>query len=139
MKMDGEDSTAQSGLTHSGNNLDLKAKLALETTGKVSNASLAISGNIRDFADMVEHVAANEEEDGNHAASSPEVSVLNNWKNVRRGGDQRSDGTGDKGKGRCPLEPVYGTLDLRVRAAGKMTGEPASDLLSGGWPMKFLR
>lgn len=135
--MDGHDYSQK--LTHSGNNLDLKTKLALEATGKVSNASLAISRNIRDFSNMIEHVAANEEKNGNHAASSPEVSVLDNWKNVWRGRDQRSDGTGDKCESRCPLDPVNRTLDLRVRAAGKMASEPASDLLSCGRSMKFRR
>lgn len=45
-------------LTHSGNDLCLKTELVLETTSEVADSTLAIGSDVRDFADVVEHVSA---------------------------------------------------------------------------------
>lgn len=76
---------------------------------------------------MAEHVAADEEEDGNHASRSPEVAALNNWKNIWQSSDQNGDGTGQESDGRSPLQVIDRTLELGVRAAGKVTNKPGMD------------
>lgn len=72
-------------LTHGGDDLSFQPQLTLKATGKVSDPSFAVSGNVRNLANMVEHVSADEEEDGNHATSGPKVTALHNGKNVWRG------------------------------------------------------
>lgn len=113
--------------THGGDDLSLKPKLALETTSEVGDASFSISSNIGDLADVVEHVAADEEEDDNHASRSPQIAELDERKYIWRSGDCDSDSTGDESKGGCPFHVIDGTLELWVRPAGEATNKPSLD------------
>lgn len=76
--------------TNGSNDLCLETKLVLEAPGKVSDAALAVTGNVGDFSDVVEHVAGCEEENHDDADGGPEVAVLEEGEDV---------GTGDGGKG----------------------------------------
>jgi hypothetical protein len=88
---------------------------------------------------VVEHVATDEEEDGNHASGSPDVSTLDNGKNVWRSGNDNSDGTSDEGEQRRPLDPIDRASNFWVRTSWEMTGDPVSDLLSRGWARICIR
>jgi hypothetical protein len=63
-------------LTYSGDNLCLQSKLVLETTSKITYSTLAVTRNIRDLADMIEHVPAREEKNRNQADCGPKVAIL---------------------------------------------------------------
>jgi hypothetical protein len=58
------------------NNLTLKTILVAEATSKIAHTTLAITNNIRRLANVVEHVARREKQDGNKGDGSPEIAVL---------------------------------------------------------------
>lgn len=64
------------GLTQRGHDLGLQAKLLLETGRNVANSTSSIASDIRNLADVVEHVSAGKEQDGDEADGGPEVSAL---------------------------------------------------------------
>ena len=68
--------------THRSNNLRLKPILILKPASKVTYTSLAIRNHIRDFSNVVEHVSAREEENGNQADGGPSVPVLDHGQDV---------------------------------------------------------
>lgn len=111
-------------LTHSGDNLCLETELVLEATGEVADTTLAVGSNIRDLANVVEHVTAGEEQDHDQADSSPEVAVLDNGKDVGRGNSQECEDTDNRGGDGDDLNIVDRTLDRRVRRVGKMAAQP---------------
>ena len=86
-------------LTERCHNLRFQTKLGLETVGKVGNSTMAITGNIGNVANMVEHVSTCEEQDGDQADGSPNVSVLNDWQHIRRSSHQDSSCAEDNGNG----------------------------------------
>lgn len=51
-------------LTHCSHDLSLQPELVLKPSSKVADATFAVTRNIRDFPDMIEHVPAREEEYG---------------------------------------------------------------------------
>ena len=114
----------RSKLTHSGNDLCLETELVLEATGEVADTTLAISSNVRNLANVIEHVTAGEEQDHDQADGSPEVAVLDNGENVGRGNSQECEDTDNGGCDGDDLNIVDGTLDRRVRRVGKMAAQP---------------
>lgn len=118
------------GLTHCSNNLSLKTELVLETTGKVGDSALAVACDVGDLADVVEHVATGEEEDGDQADGGPEVAALDDGENVRSsngaGGDCSKNGHG----GGDDLDVVDGTNDRRSRTCD-MASEPGVNGFGG--------
>jgi hypothetical protein len=80
-------------LTHGSNNLSLETKLVLETTGKVRDSALAVACNVRNLADVVEHVATGEEEDGDQADGGPEVAALEDGQDVGGCDGEGGDGS----------------------------------------------
>lgn len=62
--------------THGSHDLALQSKLLLWGRAEVRDSTTTIAADIRHLPDMVEDVARDEEQDGNDAARSPEVSVL---------------------------------------------------------------
>jgi hypothetical protein len=117
-------------LTHSGNDLCLETKLVLETAGEVGETALAVSASVGHFADVVEHVPACEEKDGDQADGSPKVAVLDDGKKVGRGDCQEGEDTDDGSRDGDDLHIVDRTLDRRVRGVGKVTAQPRVDRLS---------
>jgi hypothetical protein len=115
------------GLTHGSNNLSLKTKLILETTGKVRDTTLAVACNVRNLADVIEHVA--------------EVAALENGQHVGGCNGEGGDGSEDGYGGGDDFDVVYWTGDGGGRA-GDVAGEPGVDglgcddtvgLLARGW------
>jgi hypothetical protein len=113
-------------LTHGSNNLSLETKLVLEATGKVGDSTLAVACNVRDLADVVEHVATGEEEDSDQAEGGPEVAALEDGEGVGssdgEGGDRTQDGYG----GGDDFDVVDGTGERGSRACD-MASEPGVD------------
>lgn len=69
-------------LTHGRHNLGLKTKLVGKPSSKVAHTTSAVACNIRDFANVVEHMSTCEEKDENQANTSPDVAVLEDGKKV---------------------------------------------------------
>lgn len=109
-------------LTHASNDLSLHTILVLETIGKVADASLSITSHIRNLADVVEHVSAGEEQDGDEGNGGPDVAALDDGEYVGPGDVGKGEAAGCDDKGRDPLDPVDRPLDGRVRAAGHVAG-----------------
>jgi hypothetical protein len=128
-------------LTHGSNNLSLETKLVLETTGKVGDTTLAVACNVRNLADVVEHVAAGEEEDSDQTDSGPEVATLEDGKDVGGCDGEGGDGSEDGYGGGDDFDVVDWTGNGGGRA-GDMASEPGVNglgcddtggLLARGW------
>lgn len=66
-------------LTDGGNDLRFKTELVLESSSEVRNSTVAISSDVRDLANVIEHVAACEKQNGHQADGRPYVAVLYDW------------------------------------------------------------
>ena len=117
----------KSKLTHCGNDLSLKTELVLEATSEVADTTLAVGLNIGDLADVIEHVSAGEEQNGDQADGGPEVAVLNDRQKVRCGDCKEGEDTDDSGRYGDDLHVVDWTLDGWVRRVGEMAAEPCVD------------
>jgi len=114
-------------LTHCGNNLCLETELVLKTTGKIGKATLAITGDIWNLADVIEHMARGEEQDGNKGEGGPEVSVLEDREDIGTSNSSKSDEAENGDSGDDELHPVEGTLEGWGWGRGEMTGDPGMD------------
>lgn len=117
-------------LTDGSHNLCLHAILVLETTGKVADAATAIGSDVGDFPDVVEHVAAGEQQDRDQADGSPDVAILDDGEDIWPCDKCRSQTARQADNGNDPFHPVDRPLDRRVRAVGQMASEPGVHLLS---------
>lgn len=113
-------------LTHGSDNLSLETELVLETTGEVGNTALAVACNVGDLADVVEHVATGEEQDGDQADCGPEVAALKDGQSVWSSNGKGGHGTEDGNSGCDDLDVVDGTDNGRSRAR-YMAREPGVD------------
>jgi hypothetical protein len=111
-------------LTHRGNDLSLETELVLEAASEVANTALAISSNVGNLANVVEHVSAGKEQDSDQADGSPEVAVLDDREEVGCGDSQECEDTDDSSRDSDDLHIVDRTLDRWVRRVGKMTAKP---------------
>lgn len=114
-------------LTHCSNDLSLETELVLEATGKVANATLAVGLNVGDLADVVEHVSAREEQNGDQTDGSPEVAVLNDRKEIRCGDCEEGEDADDSGSHGDDLHIVDRATDWWVRRVGEMAAKPCVD------------
>lgn len=121
--------SSKHGLTQRGHNLGLQAKLLLETGRNVANSTSPVASDVRNLADVVEHVSAGEEQDRDEADGGPEVSALEDGHHVRVGNVECSCTSENDGDAGNPSHPVNGSLHGRMRSAWEMTGEPNLDLL----------
>ena len=71
-------------LTYGCDDLCLHPKLHRKPTGKVANASFAITNDVWHSPDVIEHVSTCKKKDRNQAGCGPDVSVPNNWQDVWR-------------------------------------------------------
>jgi hypothetical protein len=110
--------------------LSLETELVLETAGEVGETTLAVVASVGHLADVVEHVAAGEEQDKDQADGGPQVAVLDDWKDVGRGDGEECEGTDDSSRDGDDLDIVDRTLDRRVRGVGKVTAQPRVNRLS---------
>lgn len=118
-------------LTDGGDNLRLHAELVLETASKVADATLAITSNVGDLSDVVEHVAAGEEKHHDQAEGSPQIAVLDDGQNVGGGdGDEGDEAEDSSGHG-DNLDVVDGADNRRVRALGEVARDPGVDAVGG--------
>lgn len=84
-------------LTHCGHDLSLHSELVRKASCEVGDAALAVPRHIRHFSDMVEHVSARKEQDGDQADPGPEITVLNHGQDVRlRDGDEGDQAEDDR-------------------------------------------
>lgn len=117
-------------LTHSSDYLCFKTELIWEASRKIADASTSIASNIWYFSDMVEHMAAGEEENGNQTYRSPDVTILNDGYDIWPCDAQKSNTTKDRGDNGDPANPINGTVYLGVRAARHVSCDPRVHLLS---------
>lgn len=111
-------------LTDGSHNLCLQAKLILESTGKIADATIAISGHVRDLPDVIEHLAAGEQQNGDQADGSPEVAVLHDGNYVGREHCEKSDGTHEDGNRRDNAHIVDGPNQWGLGAIRKVAVDP---------------
>lgn len=116
-------------LTEKANNLGLDTQLVLETSGKVVNVTLSISRDVRNLADLVEHVATSAGKDHDDGDGGPDVSVLDNGNDVWPELETNAADTEQRDCGGDDQEVVDRALDGRLRSVGHVTGDPAVDLL----------
>jgi hypothetical protein len=115
-----------------GNDLRLETELVAEAAGEVADTALAIACHIGRLADVVEHVAAREEQHGDQTEGGPQVAVLQHGDNVGPGNGEKRH-TAEHGS--CDghdLDVVDGARDLGPGCvAGDEAGDPGVDLLGG--------
>ena len=70
-------------LTHGSDDLSLKSVLVLEAVGEIAHTSFAITGNVWDLSDVVEHMSASKKQDGDQADGRPKIAVLQDWEKIR--------------------------------------------------------
>ena len=123
-------------LTNSRHDLRLEAVLVLEAARKVADAALAVARDVRDLPDLVEHVAAGEEQDRDERDGRPHGAVLHHRQQVRPRDVRRRQPARRQRERRDPPHPVDRPLDRRVRPVGQVPRHPAVDLLGclgSGW------
>jgi hypothetical protein len=120
------DTKRGSKLTHGSNNLSLETELVLETASKVRDTTLAVACNVRDLADVVEHVATGEEKDSDQTEGGPEVAALEDGEDVGGSDGESGDGSEDGYGGGDDLDVVDWTGEGRSRARD-MASEPGVD------------
>lgn len=125
-------------LTECSHDLRLQSVLALEISSKVADSATTISGDIRHFANMVEHVAAGKEKDGDQADGCPEIAVLDDGKHIWPGSSSDGNRSSDKAEASSPSHPVNGSLHGRVGSVGQLSRQPRVNLLCGGWTIVFV-
>lgn len=116
--------------THGSDNLCFQTELVLETASKVGETTLAVTRDIRNLPDVVEHVARSEEQNGNEGDGGPEVTVLEDGKEIWASDGSEGDEAKDRDGADDQLLPVEGTLEVRGWRIGKMAREPIVDRLS---------
>lgn len=120
-------------LTHASYDLGLQTILTGKTTSEITYTTMAIPCHIRNFANVIEHMATREEEDSNQTNSSPNIAVLKNWQKIWPSHKSKRDGPK---KGRCngnATYPVDRSLDRWVWSIWESTSNPRVNLLSGLW------
>lgn len=103
--------------------------MVLEATCKVADTALAVASDVGNLADVVEHVAAREEEDGDQADGGPDIAVLDDGKNVGPGDKGDSDGSEGHSRASNPPHPVDRALNRRVRTIRDVSRDPSMNLL----------
>lgn len=119
--------------THGCNDLRLHSILVLEPTGKVADATFTVARDIWNLADVVEHVTASEEQNGDEADGGPDVAALSNGPDVGPSDVAQGGSARDEGEDGEPLYPVEGPLDGRMWAVRCMASDPVVDLLGALW------
>lgn len=114
-----KNSRGQSKLTNCSNDLGLQTKLVLEASGKVADATLAISGHVWDLSDMVEHVSTGKEKNSNQANGSPQISVLEKRRKVWCGNSEEGDKSENSGRDSYRFHVVKWSGNRRFLALGK--------------------
>lgn len=115
---------------YSCDNLRLKTILVAESTSKVRDATLLVSNNVGRLPDVVEHVAASEQQHGNETDGSPEVAVLNERNHVWPSNEDSCDATQNSSSHRDDLDPVDGAGHGGLgHAIGDVARDPGVDLL----------
>lgn len=118
-------------LTQSRNDLGLDAELVLESTCEIRNVAPFILRDVGHLSDVVEHMAAREEDNGDQGKRGPEVPVLDDGLYVvERSGNGGHDAQAEDG-GDDDAHPVDGPMDRRVGPVGCKAREPRMDLVGG--------
>jgi hypothetical protein len=113
-----------------GNDLRLETELVAEAAGEVADTALTIARHIGRLADVVEHVAAREEQHGDQTEGGPQVAVLQHGDNVGPGnGEERHTAEYSCCDGH-DLDVVDGARDLGPGCVARdEAGDPGVDLL----------
>ncbi len=72
-------------LTHCSDDLCLQTKLIREAASKVIDTTFAVTRNVGHLSDVIEHVSARKQENGDETYRGPQVPVLDHGKDVARG------------------------------------------------------
>lgn len=69
-------------LTDESNDLCLDTKLVLEASSEVTDFTMTVTRDVRNLADLVEHVTSSASKDHDDGDSGPHIAVLDNRKQV---------------------------------------------------------
>jgi hypothetical protein len=104
--------------------------LVAETTSKVADSTFAISTSVLDLPDVIEHMAAREQEHGNQAEGGPKVAVLQDRNEVGGGNGDEGDATKNSSGDGDNLHPVEGSADDGLGDISRqLAGYPGVNLL----------
>ena len=113
--------------THCSNDLRLETELVLEATSKVGDTSLAVTSHVWHLADVVVHVTTGEEEYGNQTDGGPEVTVLDDRKDIWCGDGDKGNATEDCNHCCHNLDIVDRPNDRGMGNTREVSGNPGMD------------
>lgn len=120
-------------LTHCSDDLSLHAELVRESAREIVDSTAPVPGDVRHSPDVIEHMAAGEQEDQDQADSSPQVPVLDDGQDVGVcDGDEGEEAEEDR-DGRANPAVVDGPADAWIVAGGELACDPAVHALCGLW------
>lgn len=115
-------------LTQRSHKLALHAHLRLEPRRKILDAALAVAGDVRHRADVVEHVPGREQQDCNHAETRPHVAVIQQRRHPRPRDHHARQAAQRQQRKRQEAQPVEGPVHRGLgRVVGEVSREPALD------------
>jgi hypothetical protein len=121
--------------TERGHYLSLQAKLLLEARRNIADASLSVTSDVRNFSNVVEHMATDEQKDGHERHSSPQVAALHDGIDISPEQYACSSDSNNGRDNRDPFNVVDGSLYFRVRSIRHVAGDPGVNYLSSCAPI----
>lgn len=116
-------------LTNCSNYLRFHSKLIRKATCKVIDTAPAVTSNVRYLADMIEHMPTCKKENCNQTDSGPEISVLENWKNVWRRNREKGEYPHKNSHNGNESHIIHRPDKLRFWALGKVSINPRVKLV----------
>jgi hypothetical protein len=121
--------------TERGYYLSLQAKLLLEARRNIADASLSITSDVRNFSNVIEHMATDEQKDGHERHSSPQVAALHDGNDISPEQYACSSDSNNGRDNRDPFNVVDGSLYFGVRSIRHVASDPGVNYLSSCAPI----
>ena len=96
--------------------------MILEASSEIAYSSFPVRNDIRDFADVVEHMSRSKQEDCDQAYGRPAVAVLDNGEHVGCGDGEEGEKSKDGGDANGDPDVVDRSYEGWVRDAGELAG-----------------
>lgn len=119
--------------------MSLDTELGLETTLEVRDVALAVVTSVGGVADLVEHHATGEEQDGEDSTGAPKVTVGGDEGNPVPELVHSSKETHDGDEGDGGRENGERSRERGVRATWSMLNNPTVDGLGSRFAVKYVR
>lgn len=103
--------------------------MALEPRGKVVDATTSITSYIRHLSDLVEHMAASEQENTDQAQACPNIAVLDDGEHIRPGLENNTCDAQSADNRYYPSDVIDWSAHSRVRSVRQVPREPYVHIL----------